>query len=89
MLTLLKNGYVYAPEDLGKRDVLLCAGKIVHMEDTIELAGLSLPVQVIDAGGMLAVPGFIDAHVHITGGGAWVCGAPWLLDVVVLRRNLP
>ncbi|MDQ7824924.1 MAG: beta-aspartyl-peptidase [Candidatus Eremiobacteraeota bacterium] len=69
MLTLIKNGEVYIPESLGKKDIAFAAGKIIHIADLIESGSFPLPVEVIDAAGMLVVPGFIDGHVHITGGG--------------------
>jgi beta-aspartyl-dipeptidase (metallo-type) len=68
MLFLIKNAEVYAPERLGKKDVLLAAGRILAVDKNIGLPE-GYPVEVIDAGGMLLVPGFIDAHVHIAGAG--------------------
>ncbi|WP_046178378.1 beta-aspartyl-peptidase [Domibacillus tundrae] len=69
MLTLIKNGEVYAPAYRGKKDMLLAGGKIVEMKDEIDLSGTSLSVHEIDAEEKLIVPGFIDAHVHLIGGG--------------------
>ena len=68
MLTIIKNAEVYAPEKLGCKDVLLACGRIVAVEDEIGLP-VSFPVQVIDAAGLILVPGLIDAHVHIAGAG--------------------
>ncbi|MRX52500.1 beta-aspartyl-peptidase [Bacillus idriensis] len=69
MLTLIKNTEVYAPHYLGKKDVLLTADKIGYIKDRIDLDAASLDVLVIDGTGKLLVPGFIDAHVHLIGGG--------------------
>jgi beta-aspartyl-dipeptidase (metallo-type) len=69
MLTLIRNGEVYAPEYIGKKDVLLVADKIGFIEDEIEIPESFDQVKVIEASGKLVVPGFIDAHVHIIGGG--------------------
>ncbi|TCN28004.1 beta-aspartyl-dipeptidase (metallo-type) [Mesobacillus foraminis] len=69
MLTLIKNGEVFAPEYLGKKDLLIVNDKIGYI-----LGGIGKPegfvdIEVIDAAGKLIVPGFIDSHVHIIGGG--------------------
>ena len=69
MFTLLKNCNVYSPVHLGLRDILICGDKVVHIADSIvEPVGLG-PVEVIDLKGLSTVPGFIDQHVHLIGGG--------------------
>jgi beta-aspartyl-dipeptidase (metallo-type) len=68
MLTLIKNAEVYAPEKLGYKDILLANDKIAAIEDHVEIPE-SLDVKVIDAAGLKLLPGLIDSHVHITGGG--------------------
>ncbi len=68
MFHLLKNASVFAPEPLGIRDILVCAGKIVNLAAKLELSG-SLKVQEKDMRGQRVIPGLIDGHVHITGGG--------------------
>lgn len=69
MIKLLKNAQVYAPDPLGKKDILIEGEKILRMDDCI--AGYEgLPdVEVYDLDGKTLVPGYIDMHVHITGGG--------------------
>ena len=67
-MQLIKNAQVYAPMYLGKKDVLLGGGKILAIEDTIELSANSF-ITVIDASGLILTPGFVDSLVHITGGG--------------------
>ncbi|MBB6454955.1 beta-aspartyl-dipeptidase (metallo-type) [Salirhabdus euzebyi] len=69
MLKLIKNGQVYAPEYLGVKDLLLIGSKIGHIEDRITVPNNFVNIEVIDAKGKIVVPGFIDSHVHITGGG--------------------
>ncbi|WP_448535934.1 beta-aspartyl-peptidase [Pseudothermotoga sp.] len=66
-MILLKNATVYSPEPLGVRDILLAVDRIVAIEEqlTVCLPNLS----VIDCSNKIAVPGFIDSHVHILGGG--------------------
>lgn len=67
MLKLIKDVWVYAPEPLGKKDVLLAGKTIIDLKETIELAGIEHTV--IQGKGKILIPGLIDSHVHITGGG--------------------
>ncbi len=69
MLTLIQNGEVYAPDYLGKKDLLLVHDKIGFIKDKINIPNDFVDITVFDATGMKVVPGFIDSHVHITGGG--------------------
>jgi beta-aspartyl-dipeptidase (metallo-type) len=69
MLTLIQNGEIYAPQYLGKKDILLVGSKIGYMEDKIEKPTDFVDMHVINAEGKIIVPGFIDSHVHIIGGG--------------------
>lgn len=69
MLTLIKNAEVYAPQHLGKKDILLADSKIILIKDCIDHVNTSIPIDVVDAANHIIVPGFIDSHVHIIGGG--------------------
>jgi beta-aspartyl-dipeptidase (metallo-type) len=69
MVKLIKNGEVYAPEYLGKKDILIINNKIMKIEEKIDVSRCLLDVEVIDAEGKIVVPGFIDQHVHLIGGG--------------------
>ncbi|MGM0841252.1 MAG: beta-aspartyl-peptidase [Bacillota bacterium] len=69
MLTLIQNGEVYAPEFLGKKDILIVDNKIGFIEDKIEPPHQFVEIKIVDATGKYVVPGFIDSHVHIMGGG--------------------
>lgn len=69
MIKLFKNAHVYAPEDLGIKDVLIIGDKICRVADKIDgYEGLA-EAEIFDLAGKLLVPGYIDLHVHITGGG--------------------
>ncbi len=67
-MLLIKNATVYAPEPLGVKDIFLAGGEICAIRDSIA-PGPDLPVEVVDGTGQLLLPGFIDSHVHILGGG--------------------
>jgi len=67
-IVLLKNGSVFAPNPLGKKDILVAGGMIVAIEDSIELPS-KLYVKVIDCTDLIITPGLIDCHAHIAGAG--------------------
>ncbi|MCH8301354.1 MAG: beta-aspartyl-peptidase [Proteobacteria bacterium] len=68
MLKLLTNAQVFAPEDLGLRHVLIGGGRIIAVsEDKDRLAAPC--ASEIDLEGRRLLPGFIDGHAHVTGGG--------------------
>lgn len=69
MLKVIRNGEVYASDYLGKKDILLVNDRIARIADQIPEIPEWLEAEVLDAAGMYIVPGFIDGHVHITGGG--------------------
>ncbi|MCG1022607.1 beta-aspartyl-peptidase [Sutcliffiella horikoshii] len=68
MIKVLKNGTVYSPDYLGKKDILLVDKRIAAIGDDIHFEE-SAHVEILDVAGKLIVPGFIDNHVHIMGGG--------------------
>ena len=67
-MKIIKNVNVYAPEKLGKKDLLIAGGKICQVSDNLDIPE-NWEVEVIDGEGLIATPGFIDSHVHILGGG--------------------
>jgi beta-aspartyl-dipeptidase (metallo-type) len=69
MFELITNAEVYAPQSLGLQNLLVCAGKIVYLGERVPELDDSLSVQITNLDGARLIPGFIDAHAHITGGG--------------------
>lgn len=69
MIKLLKNAQVYSPAPLGKKDVLVIGDKVARIDDSIQGYDGLPEVEVIDLKGKKLLPGYIDIHIHITGGG--------------------
>lgn len=67
--TLIRNAEVYAPESLGRRDLLLGGGKVLWIGTDAPDLPATFGAQVLDLGGRRLLPGLIDGHVHVTGGG--------------------
>lgn len=70
MIKIIKNIKVYTPDYIGVKDVLILAGKIGAIEDNIDInANSEIHIEIMDGSDKILVPGFIDSHVHILGGG--------------------
>ena len=70
MVTIIRNAKVYQPEYAGAKDILVLGDKIAAVGEGLKADfGGCLEVREISAEGMAAVPGFIDSHEHILGGG--------------------
>ncbi len=68
MLEVLTNARVFAPEDLGVCHLRIGGGRILSVSQDSE--AVSAPHAIVtDIGGRRLIPGFIDGHVHVTGGG--------------------
>ncbi|QNN78205.1 beta-aspartyl-peptidase [Pseudoxanthomonas mexicana] len=67
--TLIRNAEVYAPESLGRRDLLLGGGKVLWIGTDAPDLPAAFGAQVLDLSGRRLLPGLIDGHVHVTGGG--------------------
>ena len=66
-MLLLQSVEIYTPEPGGRADILVAGGRIERMG-----AGTRVEesyCETVDARRFLAVPGFIDGHVHMMGGG--------------------
>ena len=67
MFKLLKNIKVYRSGAWRDTNLLIAGPSIALLDDALTL---SIPgLEVIDGQGMYALPGYVDRHVHITGGG--------------------
>lgn len=68
-LLSIRNANVHAPQALGIRHLLVGGGKILALsESAIDLPS-ALDAADIDVQGRRLIPGLIDGHVHVTGGG--------------------
>lgn len=66
-LLLIRDAEVFAPQPLGRCDVVVAAGRILAIGHDLQLGDLA--PEVIDAGGRWLWPGYVDSLVHISGGG--------------------
>lgn len=66
---LIKNADLYAPEPLGRQDILMIGEKVALVAPEISGGVPGLETEVIDAAGRKVIPGYVDQHVHIIGGG--------------------
>ena len=60
---LIKNARVFAPQDLGKNDVLMVNDRIAAVGQN--LAPQLPDLEILDAGGKILTPGFFDQHIHV------------------------
>ena len=67
MITLIKNVRAYQNGTWKEGEILIAGDKIEAMARKIDCTFPGM--QVIDAEGMRCIPGYLDQHVHITGGG--------------------
>ena len=68
MFTILKNTKLYAPEFLGKKDILVVGEKIIAIEDNLDTY-INDKTTVWDAKEKIVIPGLIDQHIHVIGAG--------------------
>ena len=69
MIQLLRNADVYAPEPLGIRHLLVAGETIVWIGKRPLDLPASLEIEDHNLEGRRVIPGLIDCHVHLTGGG--------------------
>ncbi|HQY59771.1 MAG TPA: beta-aspartyl-peptidase [Polyangiaceae bacterium] len=67
-LTLLRNATLYDPEARGVVDLLVGAGSVLAVGASLDALPAAL-CATVDLAGARVVPGLLDPHVHLTGGG--------------------
>jgi beta-aspartyl-dipeptidase (metallo-type) len=66
---ILKNGEIFSPQRLGKKDILIGGGKILAINDDFSDLERKIKCKSIDAEGKSIIPGLVDLHEHLIGGG--------------------
>lgn len=69
MLQILRNAQLFAPTPLGIRDLVVAAGQIVWIGEGLPEIDSRLIDEESDLAEARVIPGLIDCHVHLTGGG--------------------
>ncbi|MDD6770119.1 MAG: beta-aspartyl-peptidase [Inconstantimicrobium porci] len=69
MLTIIRNAEIFSPQKCGKKDIFIAGNKIGKISPSINITSNDIEIANIDAEGLCVLPGFIDSHVHIIGGG--------------------
>ena len=68
-LLLLRNAELYDPAPRGRRHLLIAGERLVWVGRDVPKLDPMLEVEEVDVGGRRVIPGLIDGHVHLTGGG--------------------
>ncbi len=65
---LLRGGEIYSPAKRGRGDILIIGRMIASVGEGL-IPPVGLEVEEFDVSDRLVIPGFIDLHVHLIGGG--------------------
>lgn len=66
---VVRGGRVWAPEPRGVQDILAVGERIAAVGPALDPPPWADPVVAVDARGADVLPGLVDQHVHIAGGG--------------------
>lgn len=80
---LMRNAKVFGPQPLGVKDILVVAGKIVCIAPEIDQP--PWVEEVVDVREQYVVPGLVDLHVHLLGGGGEAGPASRLPEVTAFE----
>jgi beta-aspartyl-dipeptidase (metallo-type) len=69
MIELVHNAELYDPEPRGRASILVAGEKVVWIGTDTPALPRGLGARERDLGGRRVIPGLIDCHVHLTGGG--------------------
>lgn len=69
MLHLIRNAHIFSPSDFGFGHLLVAADRIAYMGKSEPDIDSNLLSSNTDLQGARLMPGLIDAHTHLTGGG--------------------
>ncbi len=67
-LTLLRDAQLFDPTPRGRCDLLLGGGEVLAIGPSLE-APRGAQTDVVELSGAIVIPGLIDSHVHLAGGG--------------------
>ncbi len=68
-MLLLRNATVFSPEPLGVVDMLVGGERVLWIGSSLDDLPAPLDVDVVNLEGRIVIPGFVDGHAHLTGGG--------------------
>jgi len=66
---LIRHADLHAPQALGRRQLLVAGGRLLWIGAEDAPAPRIPGMETVDAEGRRLIPGLIDAHAHVTGGG--------------------
>src|SRR5699024_12725154 len=71
MFTIIKNGDIYSPKYIGQNSILI-QGQTIHKIGDIDIEkfkDIDPNLNITDAEDNILIPGIIDPHIHLLGGG--------------------